>query len=191
MAIRNSKTHGFTLVEVSLAVVTVFVLAGLSFAVYQHNKTQATSAAPNTNQGNNQQGTSTTAYFNIKEWNIRTPYSGSLNLTYTLSSNSKIATFSSDKLSAASSECVGYGGSIMRWASNDQVSEGPPETNTPTATQYFANSPIPYMHIGNYYYTFAHAQSACGDPSVTSALETQTNDAVKALIPSLQTATTN
>jgi len=131
-------------------------------------------------------------YLDIKEWGVRAPYSGSLKLSYTVSSSSSgggSAVFSSDQLTALSSDCPGRGGSIIRWASTDQVSEGPPDESTPTAASYFAGkdpSTFPYAHIGNYYYTFAHDQAACGDLNTTAALQSQTNDAVKALVPNLQ-----
>jgi type II secretory pathway pseudopilin PulG len=126
-------------------------------------------------------------YLTISEWGVKAPYSGSLKLTYTMSSNSKTATFSSDQLTALSSDCIRKGGSIIRWASTDQVSEGPPDANTPTAAKAFAGAnPLTYAHIGNYYYTFAHAQSGCGDINTTAVLQSQTNDAVKFLVPNLQ-----
>ena len=74
-------------------------------------------------------------------------------------------------------------------ASTDQISEGPPDASTPTATKFFADkdpSTFPYAHIGNYYFMFAHAQSGCGDINTTAALQSQTNNAVKALVPHLQ-----
>ncbi len=131
----------------------------------------------------------TTQYLTIKEWGVRAPYSGSLKLSDTMSSDRRTATFSSEQLTALSSACTGRGGFIIRWASTDQVSEGPPDANTPTAEQAFADkdpSTVPYAHIGNYYYTFAHDQAACGDLTTTAALQSQTNDAVKALVPNLQ-----
>jgi hypothetical protein len=130
-----------------------------------------------------------TQYLDIKEWGIRAPYSGSLKLTYTMSAENKSATFSSDQLTALTTDCTGRGGSIIRWASTDQVSEGPPDANTPTAAEAFAGkdpSAVPYAHIGNYYFTFAHAQSGCGNIDSTTTIQSQTNNAVKALVPILQ-----
>src|SRR5206468_3983122 len=125
----------------------------------------------------------------IKEWGVRAPYSGSLKLSYKISSDGRSSTFSSDQLTALSSDCIGRGGWIDRWASTDRVSEGPPDANTPTAEQAFAGkdpATVPYAHIGNYYYSFHHDQAACGNLTTTVALQSQTNNAVKALVPNLQ-----
>ncbi len=129
----------------------------------------------------------TVHYLDIKEWGVRVPYSGSLILSYKI--DGRYAYFSSAQLTDLSSDCVGRGGAIVRWASTDQVSEGPPDASSPTAATYFAGkdpSTIPYAHIGNYYYMFAHDQAACGDLTTTAALQSQTNDAVKVLVPKLQ-----
>ena len=193
------KQSGFSIIEVSLVILVVAVLSATGFVVYQHHKPSSAknSAATSSNQPTEQpQGTTTTQsaqttrqYLTIKEWGVRVPYSGSLKLSYTMSLESRTATFSSDQLTALSSDCVGRSGLIIRWASTDQVSEGPPDANTPTAANAFAGkdpSTLPYAHIGNYYFTFAHDQAACGDLNTTAATQSQTNDAVKALVANLQ-----
>jgi len=191
------KQAGFSVIEVLLVVLVVVVLAATGFVVYQRHQTNSAKdrAAANTTQTNTQpQNTTstqpaqtTTQYLTIKEWGVRAPYSGSLKLIYTMSADSRTATFSSDELTALSTDCTGRGGSITRWASTDQVSEGPADASTPTAASYFAQAaPSTYAHIGNYYYTFAHDQAACGDLNTTAALQSQTNDAVKALVANLQ-----
>ena len=191
------KQAGFSVIEVLLVVLVVVVLAATGFVVYQRHQTNSAKdrAAANTTQTNTQpQNTTstqpaqtTTQYLTIKEWGVRAPYSGSLKLIYTMSADSRTATFSSDELTALSTDCTGRGGFITRWASTDQVSEGPADASTPTAASYFAQAaPSTYAHIGNYYYTFAHDQAACGDLNTTAALQSQTNDAVKALVANLQ-----
>jgi hypothetical protein len=87
MAIKSNKTLGFTLIEASLAIVTVFILAGLSFAVYQHNKTQTTNAAPNTSQINNGGATTkpaapTVTYLTVKEWGVKLPLDNTVKDAY-------------------------------------------------------------------------------------------------------------
>lgn len=104
-----------------------------------------------------------------------------------MSSDGTAATFSSSQLSALSSDCVGRGGAIKRWASTDKVSTYPADPNAQTASQAFANAdPSTFTHIGNYYYTFLHDQAACGDPSATATTQAQTNDAVKRLVGGLR-----
>lgn len=200
---RNEHQSGFSTTIVLLLVLIVTALAATSLVVYQHQKSSSakSSAATGTTQTTTQPQNSTTAqpaqtttqYFTIKEWGVRAPYSGNLKLSYTMSPGNQTATFSSDQLTALSSDCTNRGGSILRWASTDQVSNGPVDASTPTATNYFAGkdpSTFGYAHIGNYYYMFVHDQAACGDLTSTTAVQSQTNNAVKALVPTLQ-ATTN
>jgi Tfp pilus assembly protein PilV len=192
---RREHQSGFGTVEILLVVLVVAVLAVAGLVVYQHhrNSTSKNNAATGSTQSTGQSQGSTspqpaaTTYFTVTEWGVRAPYSGSLKLSYTMSSDKRTATFSSDQLTALSSDCVGYGGSIIRWSKDDLVSEGTPTANTPTAASYFAGKdPSTYAHIADYYYMFKHAQSGCGNIDNTAATASQTNDAVKALVPNLQ-----
>jgi hypothetical protein len=129
-------------------------------------------------------------YLDIKEWGLTAQYSGSFKLTYMMSSDHRMARFSSDQLTTLDGNCVGRGGTILRYAPTDKVSEGPADASTPTAATAFANvDPSLWAHVGNYYYLFVHDMAACDNPSVTATAQAQTNDAVKALVPKLQTAT--
>jgi prepilin-type N-terminal cleavage/methylation domain-containing protein len=181
---------GFSVVEVSLVLLVVAVLAATGFVVYlRQQSSSAKGDVPTTSVQTTTQPTTTTTYFDIKEWGVRAPYSGSLKLTYRMSAGDKSATFSADQLSALSSECAGRGGTIIRWAPTDKFSAGPPDAYTPTAEQAFAGkepSAVPYAHIGNYYYTFAHDQAACGNIDTTTVIYSQTNNAVEALVANLQ-----
>ncbi len=100
-----------------------------------------------------------------------------------MSSDKRTATFSSDQLSALSSACVGKGGSIVRYSPTDFAG---PYQQGQTVEQAATASPGLYTHIGSYYYIFRHVQSACGNVDSTAATQSQTNDAVKALVPNLQ-----
>lgn len=185
---------GFGVVEVLIIVLVIAALAGTIYAAYQRLKHTGAknSAATSQHQATTQPAQTATQYFTIKEWGVRAPYSGNLKLSYTLSSTSSgggSAVFSSDQLTALSNACIGGGGAITRWAPYDQVSEGPPDANTPTAANFFAGkdpSTFPYAHIGNYYYMFVHVQGGCSDLNTTGALQSQTNNAVKALVVNLQ-----
>lgn len=198
---KQERQSGFGTTVILLVVLVVALVAVSGVVLYQHHKSSTKdAAATNSHQTTGQQvgttgtqptQTQATTYLTIKEWGVRVPYSGSLKLSYTMSTDSRTATFSSEQLTALSSDCNGRGGSIVRWASTDKVSEGTPDANTPTAEQAFAGkdpSAVPYAHIGNFYFTFAHDQAACGDPTTTAALQSQTNNAVKALVPNLQVA---
>ncbi len=199
----ENRDNGFSTLTILLGVLVIVAIAAVGVVAYQRISSKSNDTA-STDQPSNQQpsnaNTSTqpqpTAYLTIKEWGVRAPYSGTLNLSYTIPANytsgEASATFSSDQLTALSTSCTGYGGWIIRWAANTQYSEGTPDASTPTTAAYFqGKDPITYnyAHIGNYYYTFAHAQSACGDPGKTFTLEQQTNDAVKALVANLQPIT--
>lgn len=186
---RQKRQAGFSIVEAVIVVVAAAVIGTAGFFVYQHNKPKRTDAATGNNQTtNNQQPgitntTPTTAYFTISEWGVRAPYSGSLKISYTMSADGKTATFSSDQLTALSTDCTGYGGSIVRYSPTDFVS---PYQQGQTVEQVATQNPGRYGHVGSYYYIFAHAQSGCGDISSTASLQSQTNDAVKVLSMSLQ-----
>lgn len=191
---RQSRQVGFSIVEALIVVVAIGVIGTAGWFVYQHNRPKPTNAASNPSHSSSQQTqqptaspSSTTQYFTIKEWGVEAPYSGSLKLSYTMSADGKSAIFSSDQLSALSSDCVGKGGAIGRWSKDDLVSEGPPTSSTPTAANYFAaKDPLTYKHIADYYYMFVHVQSGCGNIDSTAATQSQTNDAVESLVPNLQ-----
>lgn len=194
---RQSRQAGFSIVEAVIAVVAIGVIGTAGFFVYQHNRPKTTGATGTTNPPTNQQTGTTpptnTTYFTISEWGVRAPYSGSLKLSYTIATDStgnSSATFSSDQLTALSTDCTGRGGSIIRWAAGTKYAEGTSDANTPTVATYFQGKDAKaynYAHIGNYYYTFAHDQAACGDLTSTAETQSQTNDAVKALVANLQT----
>src|SRR6266536_1895610 len=153
---RREHQSGFSIVEAVVIVAAIGIICAAGWFVYQHNRPKATNAASNTNQTTNSQTTTTptqtTTYFTITEWGVRAPYSGSLKLSYKMSSDKRTATFSSDQLTALSSDCVGYGGALVRWAKDDLVSEGTPTANTPTAASYFAGKgQSTYAHIADYY----------------------------------------
>ena len=181
----QNKQAGFNIVELLVIIVAVGVIGVGGWFVYQHNRpkpTGATGGTQTTNQTTNQQSTTTT-YFTITEWGVRAPYSGSLKLSYSISSDGKTATFSSDQLTALSSDCVGAGGSIVRYAPTDFA--GPYEQGQ-TVSQIATAHPGTYNHIGAYYYIFRHSQSGCGDISTTATLQSETNATVQTLSSSLQ-----
>lgn len=80
----RGKQTGFSIVEALVGVVVVCALAGVSWAVYQHVKSSATTtgAEANPNQSGTQQTPSTTqptvAYLTITEWSIKIPLSDAI-----------------------------------------------------------------------------------------------------------------
>ncbi len=200
----NVKWRGFGTVETIVIALVVVVIAGAGVVLYKNNHKNSNTSynkgltdsqiaestklqTDNTKDMTVQPAQTVTGYVVIKEWGVEAPYSGSLTLGYTMNSSDTVATFSSDQLTATSSACTGRGGSIERWASTDKVTAYPSDPSAPTAAQAFASAAAStYAHIGNYYYAFEHDQAACGDPTTTSSLYSQTNNAVQALVPNLQ-----
>jgi type II secretory pathway pseudopilin PulG len=189
---RESRQSGFGVVEVLAVIAVVAVLGASGWFVYQHNQPKKTEAAQNTGQTTIRQTTKptptpTTNYISIPEWGVRAPYSGNLKLKYTMSSDGTGASFSSDELTALSNKCADNGGGIVRWSQDDTSSRPAYESNQ-EADNYLSGKPSTstYAHIGQYYYGFVHSQSGCGDINSTATLQSQTNDAVKALVPNLE-----
>ena len=121
-------------------------------------------------------------YVVIKEWGVRAKYSGDLALSYKI--DGKKAIFSSAELTKEDAECVGRGGWINRYSPTDFFTEDGSDGPT-VAESAKTNSSL--VLVDGYYYSFAHAQSACGqNPDMTATLQTATNDSVKALVPALQ-----
>ena len=191
MSYKITNQKGFTAIEAVLIVVILAIIGGTGYYVYQANnkstdtqntaQLNAESAVPHKAAGK-------TTYTTITEWGVRAPYSGSLKLQYTLSSDGKQADFTSDKLVATDAACTDqFGGQIDRYAPADIAT--PDGTGTTTAKDRAATaSKSTYAYVGGYYYFFTHSQAACGtDPDKTKTVQQQTNAAVEALVPKLQT----
>jgi len=187
----NNK--GFISLETFLIVMVLVIIGGAGYFVYQaQSKTKQTldqvsslteeSASPHKNKTTT---SSDKNYFTIKEWGIRAPYGGDLQLVYVLrpGSNQQYADFTSQQLLALDPECsAGVGGGLVgRYTISDDYMSG-------TVKEFLAVAkPSDYSHIGNYYYIFTHTQSACGsDIDATKSLQMQTNDEVKALVSKLE-----
>ena len=190
---RREHQSGFGTLEILLFVLVVAVLAIVGVVVPQHHKpisalfSAATSQKPTITQPQStttttQSPQTTTQYLTITEWGVKAPYSGNDTLTYTLSSDNNIAYISSKQLTSADAQCTrSSAGSIRRYTATGLAS---PYNTGPTIAETASQNPGLYTHVGNYYYIFAHAQSACGSVSVST--QNQANDTVKALVPNLQ-----
>jgi Tfp pilus assembly major pilin PilA len=182
MAIKSNKTLGFTLIEASLAIVTVFILAGLSFAVYQHTKTSATTtnAQSNPYQNNTTQTTQpapTVSYLTIKEWGIKLPLSNNIKDAYYVASKDTengvpvtmwigLKTLTDSSCNPSNNDHGGTGaiGAIYRFSPTavDGVSGQP-------LTQKYPNGTT----IGGYYYTFAawNVPSTCASDTTVQPID--------------------
>jgi Tfp pilus assembly protein PilE len=186
MTEKNSKALGFTLVEISLTVVSVFVLAGIGFAVYQHNKTQAINTAPSTSQANNQKAVTTPSsqtgtYLTVKEWGVKLPLDNTVKDAYYLVStvsskdaDGKPGTIWLGLSSITDPNCnptnnnsgkSGAIGAILRipLGENDAVTGQP-------LTQEYPNG----VTIGSYYYAYSSETSdkTCVPRSTLDSIDT-------------------
>ena len=91
---RREHQSGFGTTVIILAVLVVVALAVTGLTVYQHHKPSSANKAQlaNTSVERQSQVTQNTTaptatYFTIKEWGVRAPYNGPLNLQY-IASNS-------------------------------------------------------------------------------------------------------
>src|SRR6185312_452859 len=93
---KTIKQTGFSIVEALIIVVSIAVLAGAGWAVYQHTKQSATrtDAASNPNQSTQQTTTTppapTVTYLDIKEWGIKVPLSDAIKDAYYLPSTGNV-----------------------------------------------------------------------------------------------------
>jgi hypothetical protein len=186
MQYMRKNERGFTPVELLLLLVIVVIIAGSGWYVY-HSQKQTNKSLDRANKtltDLNKQSSTPAAYIEIKEWGVWASYTGKLHLSYTI--EGPRAMFSSQELAAVDSSCAGRGGWIVRFAPSDLALEGSGEGD-PTAAEFFpTQDKSTYAHIGNYYYAFGHAQSACGKAAETFDLQQQTNNATKALVPLLE-----
>ena len=197
-----SRQSGFGTIELGLILVIITLIAGVGWFVW-HSQQQTTKTLDSTVQGQGQTTKSsskrplnkTTTYIEIKEWNVRAPYTGSLTLSYTIENNGS-AYFSAkqmdDLVASTDVSCKGFAGAITRYRSDEHLNG---DDSLPTAAN--ADSSYGLVHVGNYYYLFAHAQAFCSGslPFTTVAdtktaqlesLLTQANNDVKALTAALQ-----
>ncbi|MDQ2906218.1 MAG: hypothetical protein M3Y81_22080 [Chloroflexota bacterium] len=194
---RKADQSGFSSIIVLLGVLVIAAIAVSSLAVYQHHKNSSkTTASTNSPQTTTQQSKNTTTtqptptttqYFTITQWDVRSPYTGTDTFTYKLSADNKLATVISKQLASKDIGCASFGaGQIERFASTDHAYSG---DIGPTAAQDATQNPTSYTYVGGYYYRFVHDQSGCGSISISD--QNQANNAVKALVATFQAVPTN
>jgi hypothetical protein len=193
MTHKSINQKGFAALEALLVLVIAAIVGGTGYYIYHANnkatdsqnaaQTDANSATPHTKDTKK----TSVPYTTITEWNVRSPYSGTLKLQYTISADGKQANFTSSQLLAIDAACTAdFGGSINRYAPTDDASADSAGKQTAKDRAAKADKST-YAYIDGYYYFFAHSQSGCGaDPEKTLDLQQQTNNAVKTLVPKLQ-----
>jgi hypothetical protein len=198
--------EGFSAIEALLIVIIVGMLGGVGYYVYHsqqqvdkiYTQTSNNGTVHNTNKTSTpslETKNSNAGYFVIKEWGVRAKYSGTLTLQYSPDANdSSVLNFNSSQLKAADpthcTDGIDGGGVIVRYAPTDPV-EAEGGGSLGTAQQYFTASNDRaagnyYSKVGDYYYQYQHPQSACSDKDSADTLQTQTDDAVNAIVQNLQ-----
>ncbi len=216
MKYTSIKENGFSAVESLLLLVLVLIIGGTGYYVWhaqqQTNKTLtaasnekfATPTKKSTTKTTNKPSTTTTnsnqGYFVIKEWGVRSPYSGPLHLKYSFAtsdtptqSNNDVI-FSSTELEAGSStKCSGDQREILRYALNDHVyfTYNGTTKDYGDAASYFAN-PDPttaknLKKIAGYYYLYYHPLELC---SYSSDINAQIDNTVQSLVQNLEAVPT-
>jgi Tfp pilus assembly protein PilV len=199
------KQLGFSSIEALLIVLVVTVLAAIGYVVYQRHKSMSAknSAVTVSTQktGQQQNATSTQSqpatYLDIKEWGVRAPYSGPLNLQYSVAlGDSHSVAVSSSQLGAGgpavcSSTPNSDAGILSRYLPTDS-NLGPKMPASETAEQYIEQNPtVPHAKVGNYIYIYWGnnylTNGAYNGPCNDKIAAQQTIAAYSALVPKLQT----
>jgi hypothetical protein len=133
-------------------------------------------------------------YLVIKEWGIRAPYSGPLNLQYAANGSFSMAVSSSQLDAGGPAVCSAAGnsdaGNIARYLPTD-ADLGPHMPVTETAQQYIEQNPsVPHATIGSYIYIYWGnnylTNGAYNGPCNDKAAGLQTISAYSALVPNLK-----
>ena len=199
----SSDQKGFSAVEAMLAAIIVILIVFTGYYIW-HNQTKANNT-PNVISKTSQSAPPKAAvqqhYVTIKEWGVRAPYDGNLTLEYAIqgsdpNADPAYAGFTSAELDAGSPTCkaddgqVGISavGIIDRYgADQDYLVGDDGEDSGQTAAQHAATlSKSDYGHVGNYYYFYTSPQATCAADQASQNIFDQTQTAVKALLPKLQ-----
>jgi hypothetical protein len=140
--------------------------------------------------------TTTTRYLTIKEWSVRAPYSGSLNLQYAVAQGvpNSLALSSSQLAAGGPAVCAdtlaAEAGRLDRYLPTD-ANLGPKIPPNETAKQYIEqNHSVPYAKIGSYIYIYWGnsylTNGAYEGPCNDHAAAEQTIAAYSAIVPELQ-----
>jgi len=195
----KNDQNGFSYVEVLLILIVVLLVGFIGYYVYHSQKNTNTTYNQTTLNSQSSLSNSAKHYFVIKEWDVRAPYSGSLNLQYVIdTSDSNTAEFTSTQLKSTSvTECraTDAGALISRYEANDQVvGEIASAASSGTAADVYnalvSQGSKQIAHVGNYYYFLTGPQSAC-DANASSninanKLQTETTADVISLMGGLQ-----
>lgn len=193
MALKVLNQKGFAAVEALLIVIILAIIGGTGYYVYRANSnTTDTQNAAQT--AANSAVAHKAKFVTIKEWDVRAPYGGKLQLTYTIKDQGDVSTalFTSSELNKQGEMCASeadFGGVITKYAGDTKFVTADGTTTDQTASAYAATlDKSDYAHVGNDYFFYSSPQAACADSKDGQKIQTQTQTAVKNLLPKLETA---
>lgn len=193
----NKSARGFTVVEILLVLIFLAIAGFSGYYVYHAQKTSSKITPQNSTQKTNTAASKSSVSPNqkvldIKEWGVKVNYtSADDTLTYSIGKDSpSVATVISAKL-ARTYGCTTMGaGQIGRYSGEQTTYATVGSDNPTTVAAAAAADPVNWIHVGNYYYRFAHDQALCPDKDgydVTTVQNAQNaaNTFVAKLLPSL------
>jgi hypothetical protein len=194
MSLKALNKKGFAAVEALLIVIILAIIGGTGYYVYQANN-KATNTQNNAHIDAESAVVHKTQYVTLKEWDVRAPYSGKLHLSYTVKSETAgvaFAAFTSSELAKQGGLCASssnYGGTITRYPADAKMLDNAGEALDQTASAYAATlDKTDYARVGDYYFFYTSPQAPCSDKTDGQKVQTDTQSAVKALLPKLETA---
>lgn len=166
-----------------LSIVSVMSVIGyVVYSRYQNEKNKCNCAV---NPFTKEDSSKNQKYFEISEWKVKAPYSGSYGLGYSLDSSGTIATFTAqnytEKYTQSYKECPVYdAGQIQRFVAEDYVNQNGAGQ---TIAQVAKEKPNDYVKLNEYYYRFTYAQKIC--KSLVSNLQSSANNETKSIVERL------
>ncbi len=198
----NTNQGGFGALGILFVVITVMVLGGVGWTVYQHNRTKGAVAAPGTNQQPaNTEPTQTTPtpgqnIIKIPELGIQIAVPDSIkDLTYKTTTgklrdgrDSTGATFSTESLTAADSSCDSAAGPLGSLA--NVQGEYPSDTQNPIDYGQFVMQIPTFFISASYPNTPCSTSKSAGTAAAATSINAKVSADKQALSSSLSTIQT-
>jgi hypothetical protein len=186
MAKFSKNESGFSIVELVMALVILALIGTVGWLVY--NKDHKLTANPVAVTAKSAKSASVIpaapAYFTIKEWGVRAPYSGKADVVYSIfADDPSSAWLSSQQLAAIDPNCevkpnsgnVGYVGRYLP-TGDIPTTDGHAETAQAFVTQDLTDgSSLSYSKVGQYYYIYWTGQQGC---TTNPAYDTTVNQVI-------------
>lgn len=174
---RPSNQSGFAAVEAVLIIIILIIIGFVGWYVW-HSSQKTNSLISSSNQ--QAQSPQPVKYLVVKEWGVRLPYQGTNTYTYKMGADNTSVDVVSSFLSKDYGCTDGGAGTIDQLQATQTVTGG-----SQTVAEAAQAHPGTYGHVGSNYYEFVADTSACSS-KVTTSVQNQANDFVKALVPKAQ-----